>query len=433
MMRDFFSETRCEIIDPHRVRFVLVEPDPLFLFKLARIFQIAPARLKTLTGKPYIQATFTSPGDWGTGPFRITAGFDVRSTWSAEIVLTAFEGYWDPAYPKVQRILLYDLARHFGWPADQIMRNANRTVMESEGLLDVAHAILFETLDIAGSPYAKIEKIGWSEGLGLINMRKKDSVWHDIRLRRALQLAIDRQPVIDLMKGNARFYPGLIAPGHPGHNPDLRPYAYAPQQARKLLRDAGFGRGLKIKILMPSGRYAVTTMIGEMLSEAGFIPEFVPLRIDELVQKFWLFNLDRPIEEQDWDLCFVWAPDFAHHAYFDVYKRYFDKDGYIRWIETDDDLQQLIDRAGQETDEARQDLLLRQCEALVHRKAYVFNLFFYTNPFAVNEKILVPPGLKDLRFLLREIELAPGHWSLRHDKPLVVGRHAENVLIGKTK
>jgi hypothetical protein len=50
----------------------------------------------------------------------------------------------------------------------------------------------------------------------------------------------------------------------------------------------------------------------------------------------------------------------------------------------------------------------------------------------VNEKILVSPGLKDLRFLLREIELVPDHWSLRHE-PLVVGHHAENVLIGKTK
>lgn len=432
LFRDYFSETRCKIIDPYRVRFVLSAPDSLFLFKLAKIFQISPARLKTVEGKPYTLGNFLSPGDWGTGPFRITTGFIERAAWSAQIALTAFEDYWDPAYPKVKQIFLYDLVRHFGWPADQALRNANRTVMESEGLLDIAPAILFETIDIAGSPYAKIEKTGWSESLGLINMRKKDSVWQDIRLRRALKLAIDRPPVIELMKGNARFYPGLIAPGYPGHNPDLTLYAHAPQQARKLLRDAGFGRGLKIKILTPSMKYVVSTMVGEMLSEAGFIPEIVPLGIDELIRKFQLFNLDRPIEEQDWDLCFIWLTNITYHPYFDVYKRYFDKEGYIRWIETDNDLQRLIDRAGRETDQTRQDLLLRQCEALVHRKAYVCGHFFYADTFAVNEKILVSPGLKDLRFLLREIELVPDHWSLRHE-PLVVGHHAENDLIGKTK
>lgn len=432
LFRDYFSKTRCEIIDPYRLRFVLPAADNFFLSMLSKIFQIAPTQLRKIEGKPYLSATFSTPGDWGTGPFRITTGFIEPASWSSEIALTAFEDYWNPAYPKVKRIILYDLSRHFGWQADQALRNANRTVMESEGLLDIVPAILFETLDIAGSQYAKIEKLDWKASVGLINMRKKASIWRDIRLRRALQLAIDRPPVIELMKGNARFYPGLIAPGHPGHDPDLTPYEHAPQQARKLLHDAGFGRGLKIKILTPSMKYAVNTMVGEMLSEAGFIPEFVPLGIDELVQKFQLFNLDRPIEKQDWDLCFVSVFNIAHHPYIDVYKRYFDKTGYIRWIETDDELQRIIDRVGQETDETRQDLLLRQCEALVHCKAYVLNLFFYTNPFAVNEKILVPPELKDERFFLREIELAPDHWSLRHE-PLVVGHNAVNELTGKTK
>lgn len=412
--KDYFSKVRCEIIGAHKVRFILVEADSLFLFQLSKIYQIAPARLKGLEGRAYAQGTVPLPGDWGTGPFRVISGIVEGKAWSDEIVLTAFEGYWDPAYPKIKRIYLYDLFHHFGWPADKAWNNAKKAVMDSEGEIDIMQETNnLQTLTIARSKYAKIEKIGRSLTIGLINMRKKDSVWRDIRLRRAINLAINRPFLVEMTKGNSEINAGLILPGNLGHNPELQPYTYSPQQAKALVKAAGFNEGLGIKILLPADYDKMGAMLGEALEHGGFKAEFVLLEIDELAQKFRLPKLDRPIAEQDWDICVVKLFRMAYHPYFDVYQRYFDKKGYIRWIEPDANLQRLIDRIPMEPDQDKQDLLLRQCEAMVFNKAYVLSLFSLPNTYALNKNILLPSEEGDERFFLKEIELAPEHWSLR--------------------
>lgn len=412
--RDYFNGTRCEIINNRRVRFVLPEPDALFLFQLSRIFQIAPARLNMLNGHPYTQGTFPYPGDWGTGPFRLTSGVVDGKAWSDEIVLTAFEGYWDPAYPKVKQIFLYDLFNHFGWQADKASNLGKKTVMDSEGEIDIIEATHLQTLTIARSKYAKIAKVGRSMTLGLINMRKKNSIWRDVNLRRALNMAINRPFLVEMTKGNNEINAGLILPGDLGYNPELASYPYDPQQAKTLVKAAGFSEGLKIKILMPATYDKMEAMLGEALEQGGFIAEFVLLEIGELINKFQLHKLDRPIAEQDWDICLVKLINVIYHPYFDIYQRYFDEKGYVRWIEPDADLQSLIDRIAMESDQNKQDLLLRQCEAIVHNKAYILSLYSFPGIYALNKNIFLSSGLSDERFFLREIELGPKHWSLTH-------------------
>lgn len=411
--RDYFSKVRCEIIGDNKVHFLLAEADSLFLFQLSKIYQIAPAMLKGLEDRAYVQGTVPLPGDWGTGPFRVTSGIVEGKVWSDEIVLTAFERYWDPAYPKIKRIYLYDLFNHFGWPADKAANQAKKAVMDNEGQIDIVPATHLQTLTIARSKYAKIEKIGRSLAIGLINMRKANSIWRDIRLRRAINLAINRPFLVEMTKGNSEINAGLILPGDLGHNPELQPYPYDPQQAKALVKAAGFSEGLGIKILLPAAYDKMGAMLGEALEQGGVKAEFVLLEIDELVQKFQLSKLDRPVAEQDWDICLVKLFKGAHHPYFDIYQRYFDRKGYIRWIEPDADLQRLIDRIGVEPDQDKQNLLLRQCEAMVFNKAYVLSLFSLPNTYALNKNILLPSEQRDERFFLREIELAPGHWSLR--------------------
>jgi ABC-type transport system substrate-binding protein len=410
--KDYFSKVRCEIIGAHKVRFFLVEADSLFLFQLSKIYQIAPAMLKGLEGREYIQGTVPFPGDWGTGPFRVTSGVVDGTAWSDQIVLTAFQGYWNPDYPKVRQIFLYDLFRHFGWPADKATNYGRKAVMDSEGEIDIMPATYLQTLTIARSKYAKIEKIGRFMVLGLINMRKPGSVWRDIRLRRAVNLAINRPFLVEMTKGNIEINAGLIPPEHLGHNPALQPYPYDPQQAKALVRAAGYKESLNIKILLPAKNSKMEAMLGEALAQAGFKAKFVLLESDEFVQKFQLFNLDQPVDQQDWDICITKLVDVTYHPFFDIYQRYFDKKGYIRWIEVDPDLQQLIDLVALEADQDKQDMLLRQCEALVFEKAYIVSLYSLPNTYALNKSVLLPSRLTDERDFLKEIELAPDHWSL---------------------
>jgi ABC-type oligopeptide transport system substrate-binding subunit len=71
---------------------------------------------------------------------------------------------------------------------------------------------------------------------------------HDPRVRRALVMAVDREATLDTLSPGAFAPPagGLVPPGVPGHSPGIA-VPYDPEQARRLLAEAGYpgGRGFR--------------------------------------------------------------------------------------------------------------------------------------------------------------------------------------------
>jgi ABC-type transport system substrate-binding protein len=249
--------------------------------------------------------------------------------------------------------------------------------------------------------------------VGLINMRKTNSIWKDVRLRKAVNLAVNRDFLNSVMKGNPEIISGLIPTGYLGHNSELQPYAYDPARARSLLRAAGYKEDLPIKIILPFKTQKIVPMLKEMLTAAGFATKIVPMGINNLVTHFQLINLDRPISEQDWDICIIKHTGSTDHPYLDIYRRYFAQNGLLRWIGDDEELFGLIRQFEEIRDENQQDQILQRCEALHHSKAYMLALYSLPNAFALNKQIHLPSEVTNDQFFLREIELLPGHWSLR--------------------
>ncbi|MGY1638720.1 ABC transporter substrate-binding protein [Geodermatophilus sp. SYSU D00742] len=109
-----------------------------------------------------------------------------------------------------------------------------------------------------------------------INMNAGKAPFDDIRVRQALQHAIDRQAIVDgvffgLGEPVAQFMP----PDHWAYNPDVTPdndeYGYDPQRARELLAEAGYPDGVEFEWLVPSldDHRAVAEALVPMLAEAG--------------------------------------------------------------------------------------------------------------------------------------------------------------------
>lgn len=69
------------------------------------------------------------------------------------------------------------------------------------------------------------------------------------KLRQAVNYAIDRQGLIDLLR-NGRAVPakGVLPPGMFGYNPNLEGYTYNPEKAKKLLAEAGYPDGIKLTL-----------------------------------------------------------------------------------------------------------------------------------------------------------------------------------------
>nr|WP_246812620.1 ABC transporter substrate-binding protein [Ensifer sp. ENS01] len=95
----------------------------------------------------------------------------------------------------------------------------------------------------------------------------------DSRVRRALNLAIDRQALIDrVVSGAAKPLTGFVSPVHFGSLPseDLRPDL---DQAKMLLAEAGFSEGLTIEVdcptRLPDEAEALTAALAEQLAPIG--------------------------------------------------------------------------------------------------------------------------------------------------------------------
>ena len=85
---------------------------------------------------------------------------------------------------------------------------------------------------------------------------KEGAPWMDVRVRRAMNLAINRESITkNVMMGFAKPVAIIQGPASFGFNPELKPYPYDPAQAKKLLAEAGFGKGFSFDVYIPRGRF----------------------------------------------------------------------------------------------------------------------------------------------------------------------------------
>ena len=104
----------------------------------------------------------------------------------------------------------------------------------------------------------------------------------DPRVRKALSLAINRQAIVDrVMEGAAVPSGQYLPPGVYSYAPDIKPPPYDPEQAKKLLAEAGFPKGLRIALHGPNDRYVndakIIQAIGQMWTRIGVQTEVDPL------------------------------------------------------------------------------------------------------------------------------------------------------------
>ncbi|MBM3263244.1 MAG: ABC transporter substrate-binding protein [candidate division Zixibacteria bacterium] len=72
----------------------------------------------------------------------------------------------------------------------------------------------------------------------------------DVRVRRALNHAIDRERIVRLISDRGIVAKGVLPPGMPGFKTDRTGYAYDPPKARALLAEAGFPTGFETELQM---------------------------------------------------------------------------------------------------------------------------------------------------------------------------------------
>lgn len=251
---------------------ITTTPQPAFLNRLSRL------------GSGILPKNYIETEGWevflenpvGTGPYKF-------KEWKKDdrVILVKNENYFGDE-PKWEEVVFRSI------PED-----STRVSELLTGGVDIAVNI----------PPTDIERIESTDGVASIQSptqrvmmlaarTKGDGPTADPRIREAIDLAIDKQAIVDsLLDGAGTVTRTRVTPGNFGANESLYGVSvYDQERARELIKEAGYENGLTITLSSPNGRYlkdkeAAELMVA-MLAEVGITVELELLEWSTFTTKY---------------------------------------------------------------------------------------------------------------------------------------------------
>ncbi len=264
--------TRIEIVDPLTIRFHTAAPYPLLPLDMTNVRIIDKETTENATTEDFNALRAAA----GTGPYRAVSHRN-----GDRIEFERFDGYWGDRAPfqrVTYRMITNDAARTAALLAgdvdliDQVptsdlakLRGDNRVrLSETVGLRLIFLGLDFLRPANENSPFVTDNN---GQPLGRNPLQ-------DVRVRRALSMAIDRRAIVDrIMEGAATPANQFLPEGVFGFVPDLPAPAYDPDGAKRLLAEAGYPQGFRITLSGPNDRYIndsrIIQAIGQMWTRIG--------------------------------------------------------------------------------------------------------------------------------------------------------------------
>jgi peptide/nickel transport system substrate-binding protein len=252
-----------EVIDAHTLRLHTAEPSPLMAFNLANVKIVSRRNGEGASTGDYN----TGKAAIGTGPYRVAA-FVVGD----HAVFQRNEAWWDkkPVWTTVNyRLIANDAARNAA------LQSGDVDVIDQVPTRDVAALRQNPKLAIVSSPGLRLiyiaiddsrEQTPWASDLA--GNRLAANPFRDPRVRKALSLAINREAIRErVMDGFAAPTGQLMPAGASGYDASIKPDPYAPEQAKKLLAEAGFPNGFGLTLHGPNDRYVNDSKIAEAIAQ----------------------------------------------------------------------------------------------------------------------------------------------------------------------
>jgi peptide/nickel transport system substrate-binding protein len=278
---------RVEVVDAHTVRLHTRQPHPLLPLDLASVSIIARHAAEGAAPEDYNSGRASV----GTGPYRLGA---YRSGDRVELIRN--ENYWGGAEPWARvnvRFLLNDGARTAALLAGDV------DLIEQIPTSDLARIRRDAKLVVTEIPSIRTVFISPDYSRTGPNPLVTDNAgtplpenpFLDIRVRRALSLAINRDALVERVMEGAAIATGQWLPkGAFGHNPEVAAPAFDADAARRLLAEAGYPEGFRVTLATPNDRWPndsrISQGVAQMWSRIGVRTEvdampfaaFVPRR-----------------------------------------------------------------------------------------------------------------------------------------------------------
>jgi len=197
-------------------------------------------------------------------------------------------------------------------------------------------------------------------------------------VRRALNLGIDRQVIIDQILGGAGYpLTGFVSPHHFGYDPDQPPLTFDPEQAKTLLKQAGYEHGLTLTLdsptALPNEAVPLSKIVTEQWRQIGVEVKVVYTEDREAyANKVRLKDIH--------DMCIF---DSSPLSTYRVLKEKIDARFEGSWWEGyhNAEVEQLLDTAETTIDEASREAIYQKCFQILNEDPpwlYLYNYETFT-------------------------------------------------------
>lgn len=316
----------------------------------------------------------------GTGPFKLD-----RLVPRERVELVRNPDYWNKTrLAKVDRLILIPL------PDD--LTRTNALLAGQVDLIEAPAPDAVPKLKAAGMRIVdNVTPHVWNYHLSLA----PGSPWTDIRLRKALNLAVDRDGVVALMNGLAKPAKGMVDPTSPWFGKPSFDVKYDPVEAKKLVAAAGYSpeHPLKATFVIAQGgtgqmqSLPMNEFIQQNFKDIGIDIDFKVVEL-ETAYAHWRKGAKDPMNAG------ITASNIAYVTSDPVLAliRFFDSRQTapvgVNWgYYANPKVDALIDEARQTFDPAKQDALMAQLHALVVDDAPLVWVVHDSNPHALSPRI----------------------------------------------
>ena len=219
--------------------------------------------------------------------------------------------------------------------------------------------------------------------------KREDSIFSDVRLRKAVAYAIDRMELIELTRGDMAVPAvGRIPNFHPASADNAKAYEKDLEKAKELMAEAGYPDGFKTKIFAPSGyreRVLEVQQIQQQLSKIGIDVEVVTLEwgtyLDvtgrgdaPMFRERWSATSPSPYSfVENWHSKSSWNPIFGTYH--------------------NEKVDELVDQIKRTTEQEKRWDLYQKAQELAMEDVASYPLYWPINGLAYNAKLDIPDDL----------------------------------------
>jgi peptide/nickel transport system substrate-binding protein len=348
--------TGAKKVDDTTVDITTESPDPALPARMAVMRMVPPQASQNadFADKPV-----------GTGPYELA-----EWTKGDHVTLDRNPDYWGDE-PQIAQVT-YNFAEDSG--------------ARLSGLLSGQYDLITNlSPDDIGTAPNSASVLGQEHPVMILNAR--DGVTADVRVRQALNYAIDKDTMVQSLLGGKAEVDAcqILSPSIPGFNSSLQAYPYDPTQAKQLLQEAG-AEGATINLVGESGRWLKDREIIEAVANYW---DAVGLKVNVQIFTFDEY-LNRLFDQKNRpDAIFVSSSNDLLDADRQL-STYYSMDG-IGSSNSDKKLKSLIDQARQETDTTKREQLYNEAVKIGCDNAYFAFLFNNDDIYGLSARLQFQP------------------------------------------